>query len=263
MSLTEVVEQKKVFLHEFSSYIDTLRARSPEDKLQEFADFRKFKLETVKETGIFYIGDMAEMIHPEYFSKLESFGVISPTNKKPIFHNRYLIPIKDTHGNVLNVVGYSAEADERYVYGTAPYYRRTNTLWGLENLEMAYEMGFAFVTEGITDSIRLRDMGYKNSFAMCGTHSSDFIIQQLNRCRYGIIRVPDRDKAGLRALKGWEFNRHLTLYINLLYKDVDEMVRSEAENEEWLRSYIEGCIGWIKSKEHGGQKSECESATVL
>lgn len=263
MSLIEVIEKKDQELQDFNLYIDTLRARASEEKLQEFADFRKFKVETVKDAGIFYIGDMAEMIHPEFYSKLESFGVISPTNKRPIFHNRYLIPIKDVKGNVLNVVGYSAEADERYVYGTAPYYRRTNTLWGLENMEMAYELGYAFVTEGITDAIRLRDIGYKNVFAMCGTHKSDFIIQQLNRCRYGIIRIPDRDKAGLRALQGWEFNRHLTLYINLLYKDVDEMVRSEEGNEEWLRSYIEGCIGWIKSKEHMGQKCDCESATVL
>ena len=141
------------------------------------------------------------MIIPKYIEHLEDFGVISPTNKKPIFNNRWVIPIKNEKGLVQNLVGYTPDAHERYIYGTALYYRRRDTLYGLENLYLAYEMGYAILVEGITDAIRLKSLGYRNTFAMCGTHKSDYILRQLNRCRHGVIKIPDRDNAGLKASK--------------------------------------------------------------
>ena len=137
---------------------------------------------------------------------------------------------------------------------------------------MAYDLGYAFVTEGITDTIRLRDLGYKNSFAMCGTHKSEYIRRQLNRCRHGVILIPDRDDAGLGALKGWQFNRSVTIFINFQYKDIDEMcvikkddgsrVKNE-ENIEWFKSYADASIEWLKSDTHNGKQSHCEKITVL
>lgn len=124
-------------------------------------------------------------------------------------------------------------------------------------------MGYALLTEGITDTIRLRDMGHPNSFAMCGTHRSDFIMKQLNRCRNGIIRIPDRDSAGLRALKGWTCNRSVTLMVNIQYKDIDEMCRESIDNQQWVNEYLTDCINWIKQQEHNGQKCLSETVTVL
>ena len=124
-----------------TDYTMELKERAGDKKLKEFSEMRKFSLDIIKESDIFYIGDATEMLLPWHLWQIESYGVISPTNKKPIFHNRYVIPIKDIHGNVLNLVGYSKEADERYIYGTAKYYRRRETMYGLENLEAAYDLG--------------------------------------------------------------------------------------------------------------------------
>lgn len=246
-----------------TNYTNDLREMSlVRHEEKSFSRLRNFPMETDKECGVFFVGDATEMLLPDYLDVLEILGVISETNRRPIFHNRYVIPIKDSQGNVCNLVGYSNESKERYIYGTSMYYSRTDTLWGLENLGLAYELGYAIVTEGITDAIRLRSMGYKNTFAMCGTHRSDNILRQLNRCRHGIIRVPDRDNAGLAALKGWDFNRHMTLYVNLKYKDADEMCREE-ENIPWFKAYMDECIKWLLLDEHRGQKCLCESVSIL
>ena len=213
--------------------------------------------------GIFYVGEMAEMLNPKYLDEVNSFGVISPTNNMPIFKNRWIIPIKTSDGLVQNFVGYSPSADERYIYGTARYYQRRETLWGLENLPLAYEMGYAFVTEGITDAIRLRDLGYPNSFAMCGTHSSEFIMKQLNRCRFGVIKIPDRDDPGLRALKGWKCNRSATLFISFKYKDIDQLCAESLDNQQWAKEYLDACADWIKSEPHNGQASLNEKITMI
>ena len=239
-----------------------LQMRSDASKLKDFAEMRNMPIEIVKYSDIFYIGDATEMLLPSYLGQVEDFGVISPTNKKPIFHDRYVMPIKDIHGKILNLVGYSKDANERYVYGTARYYRRRETMYGLENLLKAYELGYAILTEGITDAIRLRSLGYLNSFANCGTHKSDFIMKQLNRCRYGVIKVPDRDAAGRKAYKSWECNRSITLNVFIAYKDVDEMCKESEENQEIVKEYMDICIDWIKMAEHHGRSNISEVVTI-
>lgn len=256
-------QRKKEYNIMLTEYTNELRKRSEQEMIEKFAELRDFPLDIVQKTGIFYVREMAEMLLPNYLDKISKLGVISPTNNKPIFNNRYIIPIYNADGLVENLVGYSKDANERYIYGTAEYYSRTDTLWGLENLNIAYELGYAILVEGITDAIRIRSMGFPNTFAMCGTHKSEHIISVLNRCRYGVIRIPDRDRAGLQALQGWEYNRSVTLYTNLRYKDPDEMCRESEENRELFKAYLNDCINWLKTEEHKGKKCLCESVTIL
>lgn len=272
-NIQSIIMEKTEYEKELTAYSKSLLKRTNIERLDYFAKLRAFNQETVDEAGIFYIGDMTEMLLPNYIDKVDDFGVISPTNLKPIFRNRWVIPIKTPEGLVQNFVGYSPYANERYIYGTAKYYRRQETLYGLENLEMAYDMGYALVTEGITDTIRLRDLGYKNSFAMCGTNTSDFVLRQLNRCRHGVILIPDRDDPGLRALKNWIYNRSMTIFINFAYKDVDEMCANKQTDSEiriknenniaWLKEAIDSCIDWIKSDEHRGKSGINEKITLV
>lgn len=261
-NIESVFKDKDTYSAELTDYVNELRARAGDKMLDKFSEMRQFSIETIKENNIFYIGDATEMLIPSYLNKVESFGVISTTNKKPIFHNRFVMPIKDIDGKVLNLVGYSKEADERYVYGTARYYRRRETMYGLENLEMAYNLGYAILTEGITDAICLRNLGFKNSFANCGTHKSDFIMKQLNRCRNGVIKVPDRDAAGKKAASRWKCNRSITLNTFIAYKDIDEMCKSSIENKELVREYLNICVNWILSNEHRGYNTIDEVITI-
>lgn len=266
------IKSKTVYHETLTAYANQLHSRSNKSKLELFSTIRAFDIDTVNKERIFYIGEQVEMLLPEYFDKVKDLGVISENNMKPIFHNRWVLPIKDTSGLVQNFVGYSPYADERYIYGTSKYYRRRSTLYGLENLHYAYELGYAILTEGITDSIRMKDIGYRNSFAMCGTHFSITVQNQLNRLRHGVILIPDRDDAGLRAHKQWQFNRSITIIPSLLYKDIDEMctafdsetsvkTRNE-QNISYLQSAIEHSIAWLKSGEHRGLETERRVITL-
>ncbi|MBR1455202.1 MAG: toprim domain-containing protein [Lachnospiraceae bacterium] len=271
-NIKNALNNKEAYERDITEYARILRDRSNKNKIDDFCKLRAFDKETVEDCGIFYIAEMNEMLVPSHFDRIDTLGVISETNKKPIFNARWVIPIKNSNGLIENFVGYSPYADERYIYGTARYYRRRETLYGLENIEMAYDLGYAFVTEGITDTIRLRDMGFKNSFAMCGTHSSDYIIEQLNRCRNGVILIPDRDKAGLSALKGWKFNRSIVIYIHHQFKDLDEMcsIRTDdgnkIKNDELIETFKECanyCIDWVKSDEHRGKTFGKQRVTII
>lgn len=262
-NIEKAIKEQERYTDEFTAYVNELRERAGDKMLEEFCQMRQFSMETVREQGIFYIGDATEMLLPAYLDQVEAFGVISPTNKKPIFHNRYVMPIKNEKGKVLNLVGYAKDADERYVYGTAKYYRRRDTMYGLENLDLAYELGYAILTEGITDTIMLRNLGHKNTFANCGTHRSDFIMRQLNRCKYGVLKLPDRDLAGLKASKKWKCDRSITLNTYVMFKDVDEMCTHSDEMRSIVVEHINLCIDWLKKEEHRGKNYGENIITML
>ena len=268
----KILNAKVEYEKDLTDYGIKLKERCNKDKLDFFCKLRAFDKSTVDNCDIFYIGDMTEMLIPSHFDRVDKLGVISPTNLKPIFRERWVIPIKNPNGYTQNFVGYSPYANERYIYGTSKYYRRRQTLYGLENLEMAYDMGYAFVTEGITDTIRLRDLGYLNSFAMCGTNTSEFVIRQLNRCRNGVILIPDRDDPGIKAHRNWLFNRSISIFINFMYKDLDEMcsIQNEdgtksknIENIEWFIECIESCKDWVLSEQHHGRSGIREIVTMV
>lgn len=263
LKVKKALDDRDRYIDMLTAYTKELQERAGDFMLPEFSQLRGFNMDTIKEEGIFYVNDATEMLLPKYFNELNNLGVISETNKKPIFHNRWVMPIKDVDGRVLNLVGYSNTANERYLYGTAKYYRRRETLYGLENLDLAYKLGFAIITEGITDTICVRNLGYKNCFANCGTHESSFIIKQLNRCEHGVIKIPDRDKAGARLNKKWKFLRSAQLNVFIKYKDIDEMCRDSAEMAEIVKEYIDACIEWILQDKHRGFDSEKQVVTIV
>lgn len=257
------IKNKDRYQNSLTSYVNRLKERSNPEKLEELSKMRDISIETLEQADIFYIGSMVEMLLPDYLDVIGNLGVISETNKKPIFNERWVIPIKDINGKVQNLVGYSNKADERYIYGNSRYYRRRDTLYGLENLAMAYELGYAVLTEGITDTLRLRSMGILNSFANCGTHKSDWSIQLLNRCRYGVIKIPDRDSAGKKAEKQWNFYKSITIHTDIRYKDCDEMLRGNAENQKLFMDVFNPCVSKITSIEHKGMNCGNETITIV
>lgn len=247
---------------ELTEYTSILRDRGDRGKVEELSKLRRISMDVLENAEVFHIGDMAEMIVPKFANRLNDFGVISPTNNKPIFRDRWVIPIKNKNNMVQNLVGYSNTADERYIYGKSKYYLRRDTLYGLEKLNLAYELGWAIVTEGITDTLSVRCLGVDNSFAMCGTHKSDKILSMLNRLRYGVIFIPDRDEAGVFAKKYWKTLRSITLNVHFQYKDIDEMLR-EDDNKELVMEYLNECVKYLVSREHMGQTCEAKEVTIL
>lgn len=258
------LEDMNEYLNKLTDYTSILRQMSDKDKLEEFAELRCIKLQTLIDNDMFYIGNMSEMVVPKYINELVSFGVISPTNRKPIFHDRWIMPIKNEYGQVINLVGYSNIAKERYVYGTALYYDRQNTLYGLENIDKAYDMGYAILTEGITDTLSVRDLGHPNVFAACGTMRSPHKIQVLNRCRFGTINIHDRDKPGDKTKAYWDTFRHFTFVTPVEYKDSNETLSADGGiNKEWFNQCLQMAIDWIVTQEHHGEHCECNQDTML
>lgn len=226
----KVLFEMRSHAEKFTEYVDYIFKRSDETKLAELANLRQFSTQILIKQQVTYVPkSAASLMVPKFQDDLRSFGVISERNK-PVFYDRWLIPIRNSRGQVINLVGYSNTANDRYLFGRSPYYDRRNTLFGLENLSLVEELGYAIITEGITDAIRLRDMGFPNTFAMCGTGFSTFNCGVINRRAVrGVICIPDRDEPGRKALKGWGFNNRFIVWADPKYKDIDEMCRKHPQ----------------------------------
>jgi DNA primase len=127
----------------------------------------------------------------------------------------------------------------------------------MENLNEAYRLGYAIITEGITDTLSVKCLGFKNVFAWCGTSRSKKKQRILNRCRYGVIRIPDRDLAGKKTDAVQAFNHTLTLYTPLDFKDsaaflASDIIEGTVPPRENMRAAIDYCIEKIKEREHHG-----------
>ena len=248
--IPEILSEKQKYLTEYAEYVKIIQELSwtqHQDKLLELVERRGIPMETLKEHGIFYIHTYQELMVPQSIDRLEAFGLINELNHMPIFHERWVIPIKDFDGNIINLVGYSPDVENRYLYGTAKYYDRKNDMFGMENYKTAYEIGWAIYVEGITDCLALRSLGFKNVFASCGTMVSEIKMRHLNMLANGIIFITDRDKSGQNTLKHWRVNCcvYLAISIETRFKDIDDYINKDF-NPETGEKYILGPMSNVR-----------------
>ena len=253
MTVEEIVQDRYNFRKKFTEYVNTLYKLSNKEMQEEFARIRQIPVDSIKENDIFWVGNSAELMIPEYIGLLEKFGLVSEANNKPIFNNRWVIPIKDKDNLVQALVGYSNVSDNKYVYSTTDYYLRGDSLYGEEQLEQTMKDGYAVLVEGITDAIHVRSLGFNNIYANCGSRKGTVNFLRLNRLKHGLIRICDRDKAGDGTKKRWITDRYIDLVTPPQFKDSDEVLKN-VEYKEIFREYLEECIRIIKDNEFKGKE---------
>ena len=252
MTVEDIVVDRYNFRKKFTEYVNTLYKLSNKEMQEEFAKIRQMTIDSIKENDIFWVGNSAELMIPEYIGLLEKFGLVSEANNKPIFSNRWVIPIKDKDNLVQALVGYSNVSENKYVYSTTDYYLRGDSLYGEEQLEKTMKDGYAVLVEGITDAIHIRSLGFDNIYANCGSRKGTVNFLRLNRLKYGLIRICDRDKAGDGTKNRWITDRYIDLVTPPQFKDSDEVLKN-VEYKEIFREYLEECIRIIKDNDLKGK----------
>lgn len=253
MTVEDIVVDRYNFRKKFTEYVNTLYKLSNKEMQEEFARIRQIPVDSIKENDIFWVGNSAELMIPEYIGLLEKFGLVSEANNKPIFSNRWVIPIRDKDNLVQALVGYSNVSENKYVYSTTDYYLRGDSLYGEEQLEKTMKDGYAVLVEGITDAIHVRSLGFNNIYANCGSRKGTVNFLRLNRLKHGLIRICDRDRAGDGTKKRWITDRYIDLVTPPQFKDSDEVLKN-VEYKEIFREYLEECIRIIKDNEFKGKE---------
>lgn len=236
----------RAFRQRLTEYVKDLQAHADKEKLKELAIIRKFEVSLLEELGIFYIDNPVELLNPEFFGDLKDFGIINKNTNKPIFSDRFIIPLYDMEGLVMGLVGYSYNSKVRYMYATTKYFLRNDILYGMENYKECIKDGYIIVTEGITDAITCKQEGFKHTHSTAGAHQSVYMMQLLDFIPC-VIFIPDRDHAGKGTERYWKTHNFVRVLVPFTYKDINEYLTTQPENREQFRLIMNMLIDYVKA----------------
>lgn len=231
------------YREKFTRYVNELTKRSRSmyrEQTETIVKMRGISRDTFEEQGIFYIRDSSEMLLPEYFDDIREFGIIA-INNRPIYNDRWVIPIYDMQGRVKNLVGYRAGNSDKYMYAGAKYFVRGDAIYGEENIKECIKSGYMIVVEGLMDRLRCIDLGYKNVIATCGADKSLYRMRVFNRVPR-VLFIPDNDSAGRKTREHWKCKTYLRLELPSKVKDIDEMAHMGKEYEEFTKGLLKESI---------------------
>ncbi len=174
-----------------------------------------------------------------------------------LLQNRFIIPVEDTNGALVSLIGYYPDK-KKYITLPTPFFSKECMFFNYKN---AYEMawkehdGVVFLVEGIFDCLSLQAIGLPCIATMGSTVSKN--KGELLKLFKRVIAIPDNDKTGRKALnrhtaRGWQVPSNTTMIKfvggevdmngELLHcKDMDNLVSwfDAAEVREMLLSLVD------------------------
>ena len=155
-----------------------------------------------------------------------------------LFADRYIIPIKNSHGDIIAFSGRSLTNPNVKYYNTAKtdYFEKGSVLF---NFDKAKSFSKVVIVEGYMDALSLYQSGVENVIAAMGTAVTDKHINMLSA--KSIILSLDNDDAGKgKMLKLIEHNRSTPFYVLLLdkYKDLNEAMNAGVDLKGLVNSRL-------------------------
>lgn len=161
---------------------------------QWFADLRQLKKETLLEADAFmYDPDLPDLDIPLEF-KADRLGLFKKGYS--VFNGRFVYPVKDVRNRVAGFVGYDKFEAPKYVDSrNIGYISKATMLYGMEKMFSYYTSGKVFVTEGVVDTLFLRENNFP-ALASLGSSLSPYVTQILKRFGRNCVFIVDSDSAG-------------------------------------------------------------------
>lgn len=195
------------------------------ERLTEFLIGRKFTAQEIIDAGL-------------AIKKEQGYGLLDR------FRGRFMIPIRNIHGQVVGFVGRILQDDDKMAkYINSPQtdlYDKSGIVFGLDAAKIAIKAeDLAVLVEGNMDFISSYQAGVKNVVAVSGTALTSHHLKQLKRFTHNVALCFDTDAAGIQATKksfqvcaqeGMNISV-VTMPVDengaVLYKDPDECIQKD------------------------------------
>jgi DNA primase len=172
---------------------------------------RNFSPATIIEMQYGYCPDWRILTHDVTasgrFSVAEKLGVVKRANGDittyDFFHHRITIPIEDALGRLIGFGGRLLPGTEGPKYlnpQASPVYDKSRVIYGLNKAKTQFRKhGGACLVEGYFDVGKLRQAGWTNAIATCGTALTHEQAMQIKKHTDTVLVMRDGDNAGYKA----------------------------------------------------------------
>lgn len=189
-------------------YEDCLKNLPATHSVRVYLKKRGWSEETVKNFRLGYApegGALAKILTPQEIAYAEQLGLFNQSQEGQRYENfrqRLIFPIISIRRQV---VGFGARVLDdslpKYINSKeSPIFHKGRVFYGLhESARYIREKGLAFVVEGYTDFLSLREAGFLNVVAVLGTALTEHHALILKRYTETAVLLFDGDEAGFKA----------------------------------------------------------------
>lgn len=216
-------------------YFNSLEGGSTYDELCSLRFYSDSEMvEVLKEVGFVKLPETVDLRPVSSLPTYSTLGLETKTGRC-LLEGRFVFPVRDMLGNILALIGWYPD-EKKYITTPSKYFSRANLFFGLEQLSKTKRETYAFVCEGIFDSLALRSLGFR-AFATMGVELSNQKKMLYPLLGNKVIGVSDRDRVGnaVRDYDRWGCWKYLTWVgerevededvENIKIKDVDDLVK--------------------------------------
>lgn len=189
--------------------------------IKTFANIRKLSEDILNEADSFFLEPDTSLLEFTEEELKELYGFFK--GNRLVYAGRYVLPIKDTNGDVAGFTGYDGTVKPKYLdsknYG---YKAGHGMLYGMEHMKKYYKDGYVVVPEGPMCALRLRSYGI-NALSTLGSYLSPYQIVILKRFGVKCFMVPDNDETGEKYKKTIKYKLpYATILQCTKTKDIDD-----------------------------------------
>lgn len=196
-----------------------------ENSLMEYASMYKefLSIETLLKARAFYVPDFCdEKLLPEKFHD-NKLGILG-TGERIIISGGVCYPVCNGNKDIVSFIKHDPESSAKYLdikpYGFIP---KRYMLYGMEEMLDYYTTNEeVYITEGLTDTLALRQVG-KKALAILSSSVTKYQDRIIKRLKNPVI-VPDNDIAGTKMFKYAKYNKLRVRYPDSNYNDMYDML---------------------------------------
>lgn len=254
--IAALTERYNLIQESYKILVANVKADNSQTECIEFlSDFRKIDADILKEAGVFFNENVDEAYYLCGQDENTLYN-LSLSNKTLNYTGRFMLPLLNMKNELVCWIGYDYESDAKYLIGLLGVGDKRHLIYGVNDIERAFEESTIIVTEGFFERLRLKEIGLNVGVSLVGKKMSDWHKMFLNQFD-NVILIPDGDAEGQAAIPQWLSG--LTSNICVLHlierektfdygegelvtksaKDLDDLLRDEPEKASEFHALYE------------------------
>lgn len=224
--------------------------------LDYLSDFRQMNKEILRQANVFYVEDKNEINFLTGYDEDTQYylGFLS---KNVSYEGRFVFPMRNGFGELNGWIGYDSDSTSKYMVGLLGVGDKKKLMYGIDDIDLAFEEDTIIVNEGLFERLRLKEIGLNVGVSLLGKKMSKWHKQYLNRFK-NVILIPDGDIEGQDMINQWregltsnvcviklkeEMKKFFVFdeWIEKKAKDLDDKLRGDIKKQEEFKelySYI-------------------------